>query len=79
MLCFWSTAKQFSYMYSVSYSFFHYDLLEDTEYNTIGPCCLYILYIVVCICSSRIPNLSLSHTLLVTISLFSVCVSVSVL
>ena len=33
----------------------HYRLLKDTEYsslcNTVGPCCLFIFYIVVCICS----------------------------
>ena len=33
---------------------FHYRLLQDTEYSslcyTVGPCCLCILYIVVCIC-----------------------------
>ena len=33
---------------------FHYGLLQDTEYSslcyTVGPCCLSILYIIVCIC-----------------------------
>ena len=33
---------------------FHYRLLQDTEYSslcyTVGPCCLFILYIVVCMC-----------------------------
>ena len=33
---------------------FHYRLLQDIEYNslcyTVGPCWLYILYTVVCIC-----------------------------
>ena len=33
---------------------FHYGLSQDTEYgslcNTVGPCCLSILYIIVCIC-----------------------------
>ena len=33
---------------------FHYRLLKDIEYSslcyTVGPCYLYILYIVVCIC-----------------------------
>ena len=32
----------------------HYGLLQDTEYSplcyTVGPCCLSVLYIVVCIC-----------------------------
>ena len=34
--------------------FFHYCLLEDIEYSslcqTVGPCCLSILYIIACIC-----------------------------
>ena len=33
---------------------FHYHLSQDTEYNspcyTVGPCCLSILYLIVCIC-----------------------------
>ena len=40
-------------------------LCDHTEYSslcyTVGPCCLSILYIVVCIYSSQTPNLSLSH------------------
>ena len=41
------------YMYSFS-DLFHYRLLKDIEYSslcfTVGPCCLSILYTVVCIC-----------------------------
>ena len=37
--------------------------LQDIEYSslcyTVGPCCLPTLYIIVCICSFQIPNLSL--------------------
>ena len=43
--------------------FFPYRLLQNIEYTslcyTVGPCCLPILYIVVCICQSQSPNLSL--------------------
>ena len=42
---------------------FPYRLLQDTEHSslcyTVGPCWLFILYIVVCICSSQTPNLPL--------------------
>ena len=53
-----------------------------TEYNslccTAGPCCLSILYVIVCFCSSQNANLSLSCPLpsLVTISLLSMSVSI---
>ena len=51
----------------------------DIEYislcNAIGPCCLSILCIVVYICSSQTPNLSISLVSpLVTINLFSISV-----
>ena len=40
---------------------FPYRSLQDIEYSslcyTVGPCCLSILYIVVCICQSKTPNL----------------------
>ena len=46
------TAKWFSYIYTFQI-LFHYTLLQDIEYsslcNTVGPCCLSILYIVVCV------------------------------
>ena len=60
---------------------FHYRLLQDIEYSslcyTVGPFYLSTLYIVVCICQSQTPNLSLPDPLspLVTISLFSVSVN----
>ena len=45
---------------------FHDRLLQDIEYSslccTVGPCWLSILYIVVCICESQTPNLSLHPT-----------------
>ena len=56
------TAKWFSYtyiyivihIYILFQILFHYRLLQNTEYSslcyTVGPCCLPILYIVVCIC-----------------------------
>ena len=44
---------------------FHYRLWQITEYSslcyTVGPCCLSILYIVVCICQSQTPDLSLTN------------------
>ena len=46
------TAKWFNY--TCMCSLFHYDLLQDIEYNSpyyiVGPCYLSILYMVVCIC-----------------------------
>ena len=42
------------YIYILFQILFHYRLLQDTEYSSLcytgGPCCLPILYIVVCIC-----------------------------
>ena len=41
------------------YIIFHYDLSQDIEYsslcNTVGPCWLSILYIIVCICWPQTP------------------------
>ena len=52
----------------------HYGLLQDIEYSslcyTVGPCYLSILLIVVCICQSQTPNLSISPF---TLWLPSVC------
>ena len=57
------TGKWFSF-----WILFHYWLLRDIEYSslcyTVGPCCLSILYIVVCICLSQTPNLFLPLKLL---------------
>ena len=43
----------------------HYGLLQNAKYSslyyTVYFCCLSILYIMVCICESYIPNLSLPH------------------
>ena len=51
------------YMYVYFQILFHYRLLQGIEYSslcyTTNLCCLSTLYIVVCICSSHIPNLSL--------------------
>ena len=80
------TVKWFSYIYVCIFFFyilFHYRLLQDTGYNslcyTVGPCWLSIFYIVVCICQSQTPNLSLSPPPLVTINLLSMSESISVL
>ena len=59
---------------------FHYRLLQGTEYSslcyTISPCYTSILYRIVCICWSQVPNFSLLYlSPLVTLSLFSVSVS----
>ena len=53
-----------TYIYICSFPYpFHYDLSEDTEYSflcsTVGPCCLSIIYIIVCICYSQTPSSSL--------------------
>ena len=48
------TAKWFSYTYIFFQILFHYRLLQDIGYSSlcyaVGPCCLSILYPVVCIC-----------------------------
>ena len=65
--------------------FFFSIMVDCIEYSslwyTVGPCCLSILYIIVCVCLSQAPNLSLPHPLstLVTISLFSMSVTLFVL
>ena len=67
--------------YKNKYILSDYHLLKYTEYNslcyTVGPFCLPILYIAIFICFSQILNLSLPHplSLLVTLSLFSISVS----
>ena len=42
------------YIYILFQIFFRYWLLQDIEYSSLcyiaGPCCLSVLYIVVCIC-----------------------------
>ena len=87
-LSFWRTAKWLSYTYlhAYTYSFsFSFPLWFITGFWThsrcckVGPCCLCILNIVVFICSSWIPNLSLpTLSPLVTINLFSICLCVHV-
>ena len=53
---FCSTAKWLSYtdIYILFHILFHCDLSQDIEYSspcsTVGPCCLSILYIIVCLC-----------------------------
>ena len=66
------------------YSFqiiFHYSLLQDIEYGflcyTVGSCGLSILYIEVCFCKAKIPNLP-PLSLLVTLNLFSMSMSLFV-
>ena len=58
---------------------FYYSLLLDIEYSslcyTVGPC-LSVLYVVVCMCYSQTPNLSLppipfgNHKFVLSVSLF---------
>ena len=44
----------YSNIYILFHILLHYRLLQDIEYSslcyTVGPCCLPVLYIVVCIC-----------------------------
>ena len=66
----------------VFFSIVVFDRILNIVPCAIVPCCLSMLYIVVCICSSHTPNLSLLYPLssLVTIGLSSrVSESVSVL
>ena len=42
------------HIYVLFHILFHYGLSQDIEYSslcfTVGPCCLSVLYIIVCIC-----------------------------
>ena len=62
------------YIYILFQILFHYGLLQDIQYSslcyTVGPCCLTILYIMVCICSPQTPNPSLPHCLPLSLSFF---------
>ena len=74
------TAKWLSYTYIHSHILFHYRLSQDIEHRslcyTVVPCCLSILYILVCICLSQTPNPSFPYPLpLGTTSLFFMSVS----
>ena len=67
MLCVFQVYSKVIQLYIYIYIYFqilfHYRLLQDIEYSslcyTVGPCCLPILYILVCTCESQTPNLSL--------------------
>ena len=63
-LCLISTVQQSDSVIHV-YILFHYGLSQAIEYSclcsTVGPCCLSILHVIVCICSSQTPNPSLPH------------------
>ena len=79
MSCFLQVYSQVVQLCIHTYLFqilFPYRSLQNTEYSslwyTVGPCCSSILYIIVCMCWFQTPNLSLPHSFLVTISLFSV-------
>ena len=68
------------YIHIFFHVLFHYRLLQDIEYSplfyTVGPHCLSILYIVVCICLSQTPNLSLlppSPLVTMSVSLLLFC------
>ena len=58
-------AKWFSYIHYIIlfHILFHHGLSQDAEYNSlsyiVGPCCLSILYVTVCICWAQTPNPSL--------------------
>ena len=59
--------QQSDFYFSVLFSIiFHYSLLQNIQYSslcyTVSPCCLSILYVVLCMCYSQIPNLSLPAT-----------------
>ena len=62
-------AKWFSYIHIciLFCILFHYGLSPDIEYSslfsTVGPCCLSILCMIVCICQSLHPTPSLPHLL----------------
>ena len=66
--CFMCTTKWFSHVHTYvnhvcMFTYFLLSLLQDIEYNSlcyrVGPGWLSILNIVVCVCQSQIPNLSL--------------------
>ena len=71
-------------IYILFHTLFHYGLSQDIEYSspcyTIGPCCLSVLYKILCICQSQTPNPSLPHPLPLGNhkSILYVCESVSV-
>lgn len=56
------TRHTHAHMYILFHIRFHYGLSQDTEYSfwckTVGPCCLSILYMGVCIYHSHTSNLS---------------------
>ena len=65
-------------IYILFYILFHYGLSQDTEYSSlcspVGPCCLSILDVTVCICSAQPPTLPLLGNYK---ALLHVCESVS--
>ena len=78
------TAKYISYTYTYICSLsdsFPIQSLHSTEQislcYTVGPCCLSILYIVVCICQSQPPNLSLLPHIFPLVNINSVSKSLS--
>ena len=80
MLCWlqvYSKVIQF-YIYIFFQILFPYRLLQNIECSSlcyiVGPCWLFILYIVVCICQFQTPNLLLPPLPLVTLKLFSISV-----
>ena len=75
------TAVTQFYIYILSHILFHCGFSQDMEYSslcyTVGPYCLSILYIAVCICSSQTPSPSspAPPSPLVNPSLFSLSVN----
>ena len=79
------TAKWYSNTHTHTHILFHYSLSQDIspfhrEYSslwyTVGLCCLFILYVIVCICWPQPPNPSLPNAppTLTTTGLFSMSV-----
>ena len=54
LLLYSEVTQLYIYIYIVFHILFHYGLSQDIEYSslhyTVGPCCLSILYMTVCIC-----------------------------
>ena len=66
MLCqFLAQIDSVIHIYILFHILFHYGLSQDIEYTSfcyrVGPYCLSILYIIVCICSSQTSHPSLSY------------------
>ena len=76
MLCQFLLHSKVIQLYLYIFFFIFYGLSLDIQYCTlchiVGPCCLSMLYIKVCICWSQTPNPSISQPSLATTSLFPI-------